>query len=582
MCGTRNKLPVRFGDRNENRSYNVKESHLTENGRAAPHSVSDANLPRLVNRETTSYHIILGMIILVSGVFRLRNLDTLPPFIDETAMLKAIIDPGIFPDLWRVVTGDFLGLLLFKPIYYVCYDPLYCARLVMALIGIASTAVMAAIALKLGGRIASIVCCAVVGFSPLLVFHDRIALWEQLAFLLTCVAILLNVIAFKSGRPAFTFWGALVFVLACSTKVYFVLLAPLLFLPDLFDGFSWEAIRRKAVLVLAGCVAGTAILAMLMASILAELHVAQSRPGGLASYFGADRQMLFPPEGSHSTRLHILLTGLHYVGGVLLKYQGRSFWLLYAASIFALFGRRKSLPSVFLLAMTLMAALAICAVLVNIFPRYLNVIMLPIALQIGLAAEQVLARYFLPSEKPLTVRFRANPLYALQGGLFIFFGVGTFLNTARNDFLIMYNQRGYRNIPLVDHWQYQASYSSGARIAETVDFIRNYCLEAGEPVVLWTVGGLTHGNATFPLLLRGQGNLQFVHDFTIQPDRLGKIIDSKTRVLLLIEPIGGPVNYKELPKLGFTLTSIYSSPALSGGKYEIVLVEKKVSDTVTD
>ena len=522
------------------------------------------------------------MIILVSGVFRLRNLDTLPPFIDETVTLNAIIDPGSFPELWRVVMGDFLGFLLFKPIYYLCYDPLYCARLVMALTGIASTAVMAAIALKLGGRIAATVCCAVVGFSPLLVFHDRIALWEQLAFLLTCVAILLNVIAFKSGRPAFTFWGAFVFVLACSTKVYFVLLAPLLFLPDLCDGISWKAIRRKAVLVLAGCVAGIAILAMLMASSLAELHVVQSRPGGLAQYFGADRQMLFPPEGSHTTRLQIMFTEIQYVGGVLLKYQGRIFWLLYAASIFALFGRQKSLPSVFLLAMTLMAALAMCAVLVFIFPRYLNVIMLPIALQIGLAAEQVFARHFRPSGKALTVRFRANPLYALQGGVFIFFGVGTFLNTARNDFLIMYNQSGYRNVPFLDHWQYQAAYSSGAGIAETVDFIRNYCLEAGEPVVLCTVGGLTHGNATFPLLLRGQGNLQFVHDGTIQPDRLGKIIDSKTRVLLLIEPIGGPINYKELPKLGFTLTSIYSSPAFSDGtKYEIVLVEKKVSDTVT-
>lgn len=555
----------------------MKGSHLTENGRAAPHSVSDANLPRLVDRETTSYHLILGMIILVSGVFRLRNLDTLPPFIDETAMLNATIDPRIFPDLWRVVMGDFLGLLLFKPIYYLCYDPLYCARLVMALIGLASTAVMAAIALKLGGRIASTVCCAVVGFSPLLVFHDRIALWEQLAFLLTCVAILLNVIAFKSGRPAFTFWGAFVFVLACSTKVYFVLLAPLLFLPDLFDGISWKAIRRKAVLVLAGCVAGAAILAMLMASSLAELHVLQSRPAGLASYFEVHRHMLFPPEGSHSTRLQIMFTGIHYVGGLLLKYQGRSFWLLYAASIFALFGRPKSLPSVFLLAMTLMAALAMCGVLVIIFPRYLNVIMLPIALQIGLAAEQVFARHS-PSGQALTVRFRANPLYALQGGLFIFFGVGTFLNTARNDFLIMYNQSGYRNVPHVDYWQYQASSSSGARIAETVDFIRNYCLEAGEPVVLWTLWGLTHGNATFPLLLRGQGNLQFVHDWTIQPDRLGKIIDSKTRVLLLIEPMGGPINYKELSKLGFTLTSIYSSPALfDGTKYEIVLIEKKLA-----
>ena len=129
----------------------------------------------------------------------------------------------------------------------------------------------------------------------------------------------------------------------------------------------------------------------------------------------------------------------------------------------------------------------------------------------------------------------------------------------------------------MDHWQYQASYSSGARIAETIDFIRNYCLEAGEPVVLWTVGGLTHGNATFPLLLRGQGNSQFVHDSTIQPDRLRKSIDSKTRVLLLIEPIGGPVNYNELPKLGFTLTSIYSTPAPPAEHTKLYLLKRRLA-----
>jgi hypothetical protein len=79
-------------------------------------------------------------------------------------------------------------------------------------------------------------------------------------------------------------------------------------------------------------------------------------------------------------------------------------------------------------------------------------------------------------------------------------------------------------------------------------------------------------------ILRGQGNLQFVHEWTIQPDRLQKMIDSKTRVLLLIEPNGGPLNYKDLPKLGFTLETIYSSPALlDGTKYEIELVQKKVA-----
>ena len=77
-------------------------------------------------------------------------------------------------------------------------------------------------------------------------------------------------------------------------------------------------------------------------------------------------------------------------------------------------------------------------------------------------------------------------------------------------------------------------------------------------------------------MLRGQSNLQFVHDHTIQPDRLQKIIDSKTRVLLLSEPMGAPTN-TELPKLGFTLKSIYSSPLLDGTKYEIELVEKNVA-----
>ena len=161
----------------------------------------------------------------------------------------------------------------------------------------------------------------------------------------------------------------------------------------------------------------------------------------------------------------------------------------------------------------------------------------------------------------------------------IFFGVGSLMNTARNDFLIMQNQSLYRNIPFFDHLQYQVSWASGDRIAETAEFIRNYCLEAGGPVVLWTIGGQRHGNATFPLVLRGQCNLQFVHDSTIQPDRLQKMIDSKTRVLLLKEPTGEvAVNYKELPKLGFTLETIYSSPSLIyGAKYEIEHVQKKVA-----
>jgi hypothetical protein len=516
------------------------------------------------------------MIILVSALFRLRNLDTLPPFIDETASLNVTVDPGSFPELSRALHGKFLGFLLFKAIYYLCYNPLYCARLAMALTGIASAAVMATIAFKLGGRIASAVSCAVVGFSPFLVFHDRIALFDQLAFLLASTAILLNVIASKSGRPALIFWGAFVFVLACSAKVYFVLLTPLLFLPDLVDGISSKAIRRKVVLVLAGFIAGAAILAMLMANSLAELHFVQSQPGGLGRYLGLQRHFLFPPEGSHATRLQIMFTNIGYVGHVLLKYQGWSFWLLFAASVFVLFGRTKSLPCLLLLAVTLMGVLAMCAVLTLIFPRYLNVIMLPVALQIGLAAEHVFSRHFRPAGEKLMAYFRANPLCALQGVLLMFFGVSSLMNTGRNDFRIMYNQNRYRNIPDVDWWQYQIGCPSGAHIAETVDFIRNFCLEAGSPVVLWTTDGMRPGNATFSLVLRGQSNLQFVHDHTIQPDRLQKIIDSKTRVLLLSEPMGAPTN-KELPKLGFTLKSIYSSPLLDGTKYEIELVEKNVA-----
>jgi hypothetical protein len=550
----------------------LKGSRLTRDRRTA---LPAAAFPALKHPETTSYQLVLGMILLVSALFRLRNLDTLPPFIDETASLNVTVDPGSFPELTRVILGKFLGFLLFKVIYYVCYDPLYCARLIMALTGIASAAVIAAIALKLGGRIASSVSCAVVGFSPLLVFHDRIALFDQLAFLLAGSAILLNVIASKSSRPAFTFWGALVFVLACSTKAHFLLLAPLLFLPDLDGGISWNAISRKAILVLAGFVAGAAILAILMGNVLAELNFVIRTPGGLARYAELPSQFLLLPAGS--TRLQLMFSNIGYMGHVLLKYQSWSFWLLFAASALAIFGRKKSLPCVLLLAITPLVVLAMSAGLPTIFPRYLNLVMLPVALQIGLGAEQVFATRFQPSGQALIASFKANRLYALQGGLLILFGVGSFINAARNDLRIMNNQSRYSNIPGMDHFQYQASWPSGARIAETCDFIRNYCLEAGGPVVLWTSGGMRHGNATFPILLRGQGNLQFVHGI-VQPDRLQRIIDSKARVLLLIEPAGFPLNEQELPKLGFTLETIYSSPPLLGGaKYQIELVRKKVA-----
>src|SRR5262249_31877711 len=150
-----------------------------------------------------------------------------------------------------------------------------------------------------------------------------------------------------SGRPAFTFWAAFVFVLACSAKGYFVLLAPLLFLPDLVDGISWKAIRRKAVFVLGGFVAGAAILAILMANSLAESHFVSLTPSGLGQHLEMQRQFLIsgegrlemerlsllPPEGSRAARLQIMFSNIVYVGHVLLKYQGRSFWLLYAASI---------------------------------------------------------------------------------------------------------------------------------------------------------------------------------------------------------------------------------------------------------
>jgi len=553
---------------------------MTINGPMATQSrAGDAPGPKVAPAGASSdvYYSFLGIILVGAAIFRLCNLDTLPPFIDETASLNATIDPQTFPELARVFNGKFLGFLLFKPIYQFSYNPLYCARFVMALIGIANAAVVAAIARKLGGRVASVVSCAVIAFSPILVFHDRIALFDQLAMLLAATGLLLNTMALERGKGALIFWGAIAFVLACSTKAYYLVLFPMLYLPDFVSGNSHRTLWRKSLLVAAGFIAGAVILALFMEKSLAELYTLSHGKGGLIQLFNIQRDFT-AVSAVHPTRLDLMFSNVGYLGEVLLTYQGRAFWMLFAAAIFAIAGRRKILPAIYPLAVAEFALLALSAWLSIQFPRYVNLVMLPIALQIGLAAGGVFETGLPPCERKWIENFAQNPLRLLQGVLLAVFGCLSLLNTCKRDFRIMDDQFHYWDVPLRDHRQYQVGSGSGLWIAETVDFIRNYCMRAGSPVVLWTVGGMVHGNSTFPLLLRDQGNLQYIHLWSVQPEDLQKIIDSKTRVLLLTEPDSGIINRLDLEKHGFKFERLYRSPAMSeGGQYEIDLVETNIA-----
>jgi 4-amino-4-deoxy-L-arabinose transferase-like glycosyltransferase len=431
----------------------------------------------------------LALILAFAFAFRFAQLDGLAPFIDESADVVLSLDYQSW-DVWsRLLHGKLLGYLWFKPILLLAWDPLYAARLFAALAGMASVALTYGLLLTLASRRAALVGAAFLAFLPIVVFHDRLALFDGLMVAAVTAGVLLYVRG-GTDRPLTLLTAGFLFGVALFTKAY-ASLAILLWFPIL----RRQSVRHSRAVLLAG-------LGLLVCVLITGLFLAVQLKEGernLQAALSVPSRFL-APDLSAGQRAGLALRQLGEVFDYLRGYNG---WAFFPVVLLAGFlpGSRWKLR-LELLATWLLSCLILAAAFQFFFSRYLLLTLPVLALLVALVVDDCMATVRTTSRRiknnwlPLT----ALLLLALCGLDFVY-----------RDTLIA-AQVFSRVLPARDAYQYLWGGPSGFGLREVADKLREVDLTDDRKVICVTrgMGTGTHGAATLPLLLR-HAPIRFVH-----------------------------------------------------------------------
>jgi len=463
---------------------------------------------------------LLALILAAAGAFRLAQLDGLPPFIDETSALVLTLDYQNW-DVWsRLLHGKLLGYLWFKPIFLLAWDPLYAARLFSALTGVLSVLLLHRLLLALVSRTAALLGAAFFAFMPLVVFHDRLALFDGFVMAGLTAALLLYLHAGKD-RPLTLLAAGFLFGIAVFTKGY-ALLAVLVWLP---------ALRRRSgstsrALLIVG-------LGFLTCIVIMSLFLAvQLREGvqNLEGALNAPHEFL-APDLSAAQRASLALDQLGQVFAYLHGYGGWAFLPLILLTAL-LPGSRWKLR-LRLLAAWLLFSVILCVAFRFLFSRYLLLSLPALALLVALAFDDCLEK-LRPGERrarntwiPMTVFL----LLAICGAEFVY-----------RDTLIA-AQMLDRVLPARDAYQYAWGGPSGFGLPKIADQLKKLDLTDDRKVICVTrgMGTGTHGAATLPLLLR-HTPIRFVHVWLESEEDIQVVRDlpKSSRVVFFVDEPGVP------------------------------------------
>jgi 4-amino-4-deoxy-L-arabinose transferase-like glycosyltransferase len=207
------------------------------------------------SRAKNRHYICLGALILLGVLLRVGYVLTLPPGLgasDETdyfesaqGILAGSFDATVYYHVPPVVP------VLFAGVFALTGPSFLAARLFQCGLFFAIGAVAYLLGKRLGGRLAGLLCAALVALYPYFVFYSGQALTETAATLFIPLVLLLALRAADDYSPA----GALLFGLSLAaasltraSAVYFVLAVPLIF------AIAW-GVRRTAWLKATGLAA---------------------------------------------------------------------------------------------------------------------------------------------------------------------------------------------------------------------------------------------------------------------------------------------------------------------------------------
>jgi dolichyl-phosphate-mannose-protein mannosyltransferase len=487
---------------------------------------------------------VTWFVLSVGFVLRVTNLGLLPPFLDESGVLNAALNYDIHPVMERLFLGKYLGYLILRPVLEFANDPIWAGRALSAIFGVLGALCVTYTVRRLADARAALTSAVLLALGPQLVFHDRLALPESLAFFFSSAGCLAWLLGRQEQRTGYFLLAGVGIACACATKVYtapIFLLVPILARASL-GGMS-TLFKKEVPYMALGFVAACAII------LLTALDQTWAKDLSLENLIRMPLMIV-----GNSGAVPLLGQRLINAGGFFSGYLPGTFWLLLALNLVSGSAFRKSV----------LGCLAVFAVVFFIYAivfrtftatRYFNVLWLPTAIGIGLSSAR------LPD---LTNTFTAKSrmwVSRLNLGLL---AIVAFQFTWR-DRVLLIKPESFR-LPHSDYYQYFSGWPSGRGLLEVSDYLQSRSLESGKPILVLTLIGFRHGNVSLPILTRKNPAIRFTavwegNDFAV--NQLPSWLRGNL-VFVVVEPMGTPVDFLRAQAAGFQSTLAFSAPDFEG------------------
>jgi hypothetical protein len=472
------------------------------------------------------------------------NLGLLPPFLDESGVLNAALNYDIHPVMERLFLGKYLGYLVQRPVLEFANDPLWAGRALSAILGLLAALIATDTVRRLADGRAALTCAVLLALGPQLVFHDRLALPESLAFFFSAAACLAWVVGRQQQCTGYFLVAGIAIACACATKVY---TAPIFFL---IPALAWQStgglstfFKKELPHIVLGCVAASAII------LLTALDQTWAKDLSLEKLLRMPLMIVGNSEAAPPLGQRIINAAGFFSG-----YLPATFWLFLALVLLSGSAFRK--PVLGCLAVFAVVFL-LYAIVFRTFAasRYFNVLWLPAAIGIGLSGARLPG-----TADSFAVQWRTW-VSRLQLGLL---AIVAFQFTWRDTALLI-KPESFR-LPHSDYYQYFSGWPSGRGLQEVSTYLQSRSLESGKPILVLTLMGFRHGNVSLPVSTRKNPSIRYMavwegNDFVVS--QLPSWLRGNL-VFVVVEPMGTPVDFRRAQAVGFHSALVFSAPDFEG------------------
>lgn len=280
------------------------------------------------------FWLAVAAILVLALVLRWARVDALEPFIDEGANTLSSLDETVRHAFNPVAQGRPLVAWMFRPAEFLPFTTITNARVVVALTGAATVALLGLGLALSAGRRAALLGMGLWATLPIVVFHERLVLQDPAIAALMAAEFALMALYARTAQPgrrsALAFGGGFLFGTALLVKLSAALALPWIGLA--FVGLQLQAGRpvfeRRCWLI----AVGVAVPFLLLGSDLARLGGRLTELGSVPNYNAASNKLALFGAMVAEAKTRVPLFASWYAG-----YGGVALLALLAAAAFGLF-----------------------------------------------------------------------------------------------------------------------------------------------------------------------------------------------------------------------------------------------------